>query len=100
MGREVRYARGHVLAFSTFVVYNCNIINQMLGTEETENWSGIGETARAEGRNENENSDLHDRGRGEEGGGEGVQACHSTLAERPLCLFPGWRCPSAGCACG
>jgi hypothetical protein len=86
-----------VLVFSISVVYNCNIIYKILGTEI---WSGIGETARAEERNENENSDLHDRGGGEEGGGEGVQACHFTLAERPLRLFPGWRCPSAGCARG
>jgi hypothetical protein len=26
-GREIHYALGRVLAFSTFVVYNCNIIN-------------------------------------------------------------------------
>src|SRR5215217_9457159 len=76
-------------------MYNCNIINKMLGTEV---WSGLGETASAEGRNENDNSDLHDRGSSQEGGGEGLQACHRSLAERPLCLFPGWESVSAGCA--
>jgi hypothetical protein len=28
----------------------------------------------------NDTSDLHNRGSSEEGGGEGVQACHHTLA--------------------
>jgi hypothetical protein len=57
--------------------------------------SGIGETARSEGRNENENSDVHDRGSSQEGG-ESVQARHRTLAERPLRLYPGRASVSAG----
>src|SRR5215207_7744421 len=44
------------------------------------------------------NQDLHHREGSQEGGSEGLQACHFTLAQRPLCLFPGWRRPSAGCA--
>ena len=97
MGWEVRQALGGVLAFSPSVVYNCNIINKMLRIEV---WPGISETARAEGRNDYGNSDLHDRGSSQKGGGEGLQACHRTLAERPLCLLSGRRCPSAGCARG
>jgi hypothetical protein len=55
--REIRQAVVRVLVFSTSVVYNCNIVYKIL---ETEIWSGIGEAATTEERNENENSDLHD----------------------------------------
>jgi len=86
-----------VLALSTSVVYNCNRIYKILGTEK---WFGIGEAATAEERNENENSDLHDRGGSKESGGEGLPACYLEVGERPLRLFPGWGSASAGCARG
>lgn len=57
VAREIRQTVVRVLVFSTFVVYNCNTIYKILGTET---WSGIGEAATAEERNENDNSDLHD----------------------------------------
>jgi hypothetical protein len=82
-----------VLVFSTSFVYNCNNIYKLLGKR-----SDVGEAATAEERNESENPDLRYRDGSEEGGGEGLQACYRTLAERSLCLFPGWRYPSAGCA--
>ncbi len=57
--------------------------------------------ATAKERNEGANHrDLHARDGGEEGGGEGLQACHRAVAERPLCLFPGGRCFPAGCTRG
>jgi hypothetical protein len=86
-----------VLVLSTSVVYDCNIIYKILGTGI---WSGIGETARAEERNENENSDLHDLGGSKEGGGQGIPACYLEVGERPLCLFLCWKSASAGCARG
>ena len=84
-----------MLVFSNSVVYNCNIIYKTLGI-----WSGIGEAARAEERNDDENSDLHDRGSSKEGGGKGLSACYLEVGEWPLCLFLCWKSASAGCARG
>ena len=85
IGREIRWAVGRVLVFSTSAVYNCNILYKILGI-----WSGTDEAATAEERNGNENSDLHDRGSSEEGGDEGIPACYLKAGERPLCLFLCW----------
>jgi hypothetical protein len=60
----------------------------------------MGEAARAEERNDNENSDLHDRGSSKEGGGEGIPACYFEVGEWPLCLFLCWNSASAGSASG
>jgi hypothetical protein len=94
VGRFVRQFRP-VLVFSTSLIYNCNNIYNSLGKR-----SGIGKVATAEERNESENPDLRYRDGSEEGSGEGLQACHRTLAERALCLFPSWRNPSEGCTRG
>ena len=73
-------------------MYNCNNIYKLPGI-----YSGIDEAATAEERRKNENPDLRNRDGSEEGGGEGLQACHHTVDERPLCLFSRWTAPSAGC---
>ena len=84
-----------MLVFSTASVYNCNKTYNVL-----EKRLGFGEAATTEERNEGENPDLRYRDGGEEGGGEGLQACHPAVGERPLRMFPGWSAPSAGCARG
>jgi hypothetical protein len=95
IGRKTPWAGRRVLVFSTSVVYNCNNMYNLLGKR-----SGIGEAATAEERDESENPDIRYRDGGEEGGGEGLQACHCAVDERPLCLFPRGPAPSAWCARG
>ena len=81
-----------MLVFAASLVYNRNKIYNLPRKRP-----GPGEAATAEERDEGEDLDLRYRDVGEEGG-EGLQACHREVGERPLCLRPGWRSTSAGCA--